>query len=206
MRPRPLHGRPRRTRKAARPDARRVRAGRRGDAGAVVERVARRVVDVAAVAGVLCAATVVALLLAGWRPVVLLSGSMAPGMPAGTLVLTRPVPAEAVRVGDVVTVPLPGSAAPVTHRVAGLRPSADGRVLATLRGDANAADDPEEYALPDRTRRAAVQVPRAGRLVTGASGTVLTVGAGALVLLAALPARRGSGAATRPGVVRSRAR
>jgi signal peptidase len=184
----------------------RHRAAGRGGAGAAVERLARRVVDVAAVVGVLCAATVVALLLAGWRPVVLVSGSMAPGMPVGTLVVTRPVPAEAVGVGDVVTVPLPGSATPVTHRVAALRTSADGRVLATLRGDANAADDPDEYALPDRTRRAAVHVPRVGRLVTGASGTVLTAGAGALVVLAMLPARRERPATARRGVVRSRAR
>ncbi|WP_187365055.1 signal peptidase I [Cellulosimicrobium cellulans] len=202
MRLRPLHARP----CTARPDAGRTRAGCRGDTGAAVERLARRVVDVAAVVGVLCAAAVVALLLAGWRPVVLLSGSMAPGMPAGTLVVTRPVPATAVRVGDVVTVPLAGSATPVTHRVAALRPTADGRVLATLRGDANAADDPGEYALPDGTRRAVVHVPRVGRLLTGVPGTVLTVGAGALVLLAALPARPGSGPAMRPRVVRSRAR
>jgi signal peptidase I len=173
--------------------------------GAVLERLARRLVDAAAVLGVLCAATVAALLLAGWRPVVLVSGSMAPAMPAGSLVLARPVPAAEVRVGDVVTVPLPGSATPVTHRVAAVR-SADGGVRATLRGDANAADDPHEYELPARTHRAALHVPRAGRLVTGAPGAVLAAGAAALVLLAVLPARPGSSDTVPPGVVRSRAR
>ncbi|WP_147794537.1 signal peptidase I [Cellulomonas sp. Y8] len=202
----PRHARPGAGRRCARVAgaSRRPAWSGPGD-GVVVERLARRLVDVAAVAGVLCAAAVAALLLAGWRPVVLVSGSMAPAMPAGSLVLARPVPAAEVRVGDVVTVPLPGSATPVTHRVAAVR-SADGELRATLRGDANAADDPHEYVLPARTHRAALHVPRAGLLVTGAPGTVLVAGAATLVLLAVLPARPGSSATAPPGVVRSRAR
>lgn len=151
---------------------------------------ARVVLDAAAAAGVVCALAVVVLLLAGWRPVVLVSGSMSPGMPTGTLVLTRPVPAADVRVGDVVTLPVAGTDARVTHRVTAL--AAEGRTTwATLRGDANDVDDAAPYPLDGTVLRAAVSVPGLGRAVTGAPATVLGVGAAALVVIALLPARGG---------------
>lgn len=150
---------------------------------------ARRVVDIAALVGVLCALAAVVGLLAGWRPVVLVSGSMAPAMPTGTLVLTRPVPAAEVRAGDVVTVPVPGTDVLVTHRVTAVR-EVDGVRYAALRGDANTGDDPTAYPLTDPTRRAALHLPWVGRLVSGDAARVLTVGAAALVVLALLPTRR----------------
>jgi signal peptidase I len=154
----------------------------------VVHGAARVVLDTAAAVGVVCALAAVALLLAGWRPVVLVSGSMSPTMPTGTLVLTRPVPASEVEVGDVVTLPVPGSATRVTHRVTGLR-TEDGTIWATLRGDANQADDAAPYRLGGTVLRAAASVPGLGRAVTGTPATVLVIGAAALVVVALLPGR-----------------
>lgn len=155
---------------------------------------ARAVLDTAAAVGLVCGLAAVALLLAGWRPVVLVSGSMSPAMPTGTLVLTRPVPASEVEVGDVVTLPVPGSDTRVTHRVTGLR-TEDGTTWATLRGDANEADDAPPYPLGGTVLRAAASVPGLGRAVTGTPATVLVVGATALVVVALLPGRRGDGPA-----------
>jgi signal peptidase len=153
---------------------------------------ARRVLDVAAVLGLACALAVAGALLTGWRPVVLLSGSMAPAMPAGTLVVTRPVHPDDLRAGDVVTVPLPGTASLVTHRVVDVD-RATTPPTATLRGDANDADDPHAYALTAPVRRAVLHVPRVGRAVQGAPAVVLGGGAAALVVLALLPTRRAAG-------------
>jgi len=178
-----------RRRAPAVPAARHVSGrARRTGRSRLVHATARVVLDAAAAAGVACALAAVALLLAGWRPVVLVSGSMAPAMPAGTLVLVRPVPAGEVRVGDVVTVPVPGTDARVTHRVTGLAHDDDG-TRATLRGDANATDDAAAYPLGDTVLRAAASVPGLGRAVTGTPATVLAVGAAALVVVALLPGR-----------------
>lgn len=189
-------------RAAAVPAARHVSArARRAARGRLVHATARVVLDAAAAAGVACALAAVALLLAGWRPVVLVSGSMAPAMPAGTLVLVRPVPAAEVRVGDVVTVPVPGADARVTHRVTGLARD-KGATRATLRGDANATDDAAVYPLGDTVLRAATSVPGLGRAVSGTPATVLAVGAAALVVVALLPGRdpeRGPDRGPRPG-------
>lgn len=153
-----------------------------------LHRVARGVVDAAAVLGVLAAVAAIAALLTGWRPVVLVSGSMAPQLPAGTLIVTRPVPADAVKVGDVVTVPLPGGTTPVTHRVVAVHRGTD-PPTATLRGDANTADDPVPYPLAGPVRRAVLHVPHVGRAVHGTPAAALGAGAAALVVLALLPTR-----------------
>ncbi len=74
----------------------------------------------------------------GWEPVVVTSGSMAPGIRPGDVVLTGGDPAE-IRAGDVVTFEDPRRAGRlVTHRVESVL--ADGRFV--TRGDANAVADP----------------------------------------------------------------
>lgn len=153
---------------------------------------ARRVLDVAAVLGLLCALGVVLALVTGWRPVVLVSGSMAPAMPAGTLVVTRPVAAPDLRAGDVVTLPLPGTGSLVTHRVVSVDHTTD-PPTAVLRGDANDADDPHAYPLDGPVRRAVLHVPALGRAVQGAPAVVLGGGAAALVVIALLPGRADEG-------------
>lgn len=80
--------------------------------------------------------------LAGATPYTVLTGSMSPAYPAGTLVVVRPVDLEDVRVGDVVTYQLrSGEPAVATHRVVGVGWTADGEKVLTTRGDANAAVD-----------------------------------------------------------------
>jgi len=87
--------------------------------------------------------TVVIPLLLGAQTYTVLTGSMQPGMPPGTLVAVRPTPIDTVRVGDVITYQIrSGDPAVVTHRVVGSTLSTGGDRLLITRGDANDADDP----------------------------------------------------------------
>ncbi len=80
--------------------------------------------------------------LSGSTPYTILTGSMVPTMPPGTIVVTRPEPFSTIRVGDVVTYQIAsGQPAVVTHRVLGINVEADGSQTLTMKGDANPSPD-----------------------------------------------------------------
>lgn len=87
---------------------------------------------------------VVVPLVTGAKPYTILTGSMVPQYPPGTLVVVKPVDVEEINLGDVITYQLEsGKADVVTHRVVAVGAAADGEPLFITRGDANDADDPE---------------------------------------------------------------
>ena len=87
--------------------------------------------------------TVVVPAVLGAQTYTVLTGSMNPGMPPGSLIAVRPTPFDAVRIGDVVTYQIrSGEPAVVTHRVVGTTSSISGDRLLITRGDANDLDDP----------------------------------------------------------------
>lgn len=90
------------------------------------------------------------------------SGSMAPRMPVGSLVLERVVPAARVHVGDVITFVDPfDHTRVVTHRVVQVLPTREGLGYRT-KGDANPTRDPWTLKLPPRVPHAVATVPYAG--------------------------------------------
>ncbi|WP_187358404.1 signal peptidase I [Microbacterium testaceum] len=98
---------------------------------------------VLAVVSLFALLTVALPLILGAQTYTVLTGSMQPGMPPGTLIAVRSVPLDAVRVGDVVTYQIrSGDPAVVTHRVVGTTSSTGGERLLVTRGDANDTDDP----------------------------------------------------------------
>ncbi len=119
-----------------------------------------------AVGGVLCTVLAVLGVFAGFGVILFRTGSMAPAIPAGSAALVREIPASEIRVGDVVTVDRAGLL-PVTHRVVRVASADTGlpeaRTL-TLRGDANAADDPAPYTVTS-VRRVVAAVPGIARAV-----------------------------------------
>lgn len=133
----------------------------------------------------------------GWSAVVLASPSMEPFASPGDLLVQRPVPADEVAVGDVVTVPA-SSDRLVTHRVVRLIPLEDGGVIARLKGDASPLTDPVPVRLQGEVTRVAGVVPMVGRVLTeqaalwGGLG-LLVLGGGALLLT-----RRGDAASAAP--------
>ena len=148
------------TRRDLREQARRSPAPQRdasGDAGVVEaeprdpHRVGRMLGDaalwIAAAAGTLCILLVVLAMTAGITLILFRTGSMSPTIPAGSVAVVQRVPAAEVEVGDVVTVDRDGEL-PVTHRVTGIAAGeSDSERVLTLRGDANAADDPFPYSV-----------------------------------------------------------
>jgi len=129
----------------------------------------------------------------GWNTVVLVSGSMAPTYPAGSVLLAQDVPATQVQVGDIVTVQRTGHA-PVTHRVIGIEDTIAGAVTLRLQGDANATEDPRPYTV-QRVGLVAGGIPWGGQVLTGirspwALGT-LTILVAALVLWSWWPRQNG---------------
>jgi len=131
-----------------------------------------------------------ALLAAGFRPVVVYSGSMRPTLGVGSLAVDRVVPASRVRVGDVITFNDPYTKGRlVTHRVAQIVPTTHGLAYRT-KGDANAARDPWAIKLQNQVGRVAFNVPLAGYLLyyshTRELRALLLIGFAASVLVAAL--------------------
>ena len=109
--------------------------------------------------------------VAGATPYAVLTGSMKPGLPPGTLVVVRPVPAEDLALGDVVTYQLEsGAAAVVTHRIVAMGYDGRGELRLQTQGDANDAPD-EEWVRPVQVRGELwYAVPLAGYPHTWLSG------------------------------------
>jgi signal peptidase I len=121
-------------------------------------------VTTALVAGAVVAFVVgyAALLAAGFRPVVVYSGSMRPTLGVGSLAVDRVAAARSVRVGDVITFNDPYvTGRLVTHRVARIVPTEHGLAYRT-KGDANTTRDPWAIRLDDKVGRVAFDVPLAG--------------------------------------------
>lgn len=142
------------------------------------------------VAGAALAAAVVVPRLAGATPYVVLTGSMTPDLPAGSLVVVRPVAAQDVRTGDVVTYQLrSGEPTVVTHRVVGKGIDQRGEVLLLTRGDANDSPD-DAWVRPVQLRGELwYAVPLVGHVTNLLSGdqrnaAARLVGLGLLVLAA----------------------
>ena len=105
--------------------------------------------------------------MAGATPYTILTGSMQPQMPPGTLVVTRPVDPSEIKVGTVLTYQLEsGEAAVVTHRVIGIGVDGTGERIFRTQGDANDVAD----ELPVRAEQIRGEhwyaVPHLGRLGT----------------------------------------
>lgn len=135
--------------------------------------------------------------LHGVRFLPVLTGSMTPYAPAGSLVLAVPVSGSDVVVGDVVVFrpPAPYTVTgdhPILHRVAELG-TADGLPYMGTRGDANATADPWRVGTQGAEfGRAVAVLPHVGHLLSGGTGTALAYVLGGAALLAGLRgARRG---------------
>ena len=107
--------------------------------------------NIGAIVGFICIVAAALSMFLGIKPLVFQSGSMSPSITTGALALARTVSAQQLEVGDVVSVTNP-SGVRVTHRVTALEPDDDGEVSMTMRGDANAADDPMPYLISEADR------------------------------------------------------
>jgi signal peptidase len=99
----------------------------------------------------------------GFSPV--LSPSMVPAFSPGDLIITRSEPATAMRVGQIVALPIPGEAGQrYVHRIISIT-TKNGKPLVRTKGDANPL--PEPYSLRVTSKDVPVvvaSVPKMGRL------------------------------------------
>jgi signal peptidase len=133
--------------------------------------------------GALCLLLTGAGVVLGARPLVVRTGSMRPGLPVGTIVLVRPLPASRAAVGEVVAI-VRADGRRILHRVVRARPAGGGAVTLTLRGDRNRVADPPVTV--ERIERPLLAIPAIGRPVIWLGGRWvqywLGVATGALAL------------------------
>ena len=148
--------------------------------------------NAAAMGGAVCIVLVFCAVVFDISLILFKTGSMAPGIPAGSVAVVREVPAVEVKAGDVVTVDRAGKL-PITHRVQTVEP-ADGRTrVITMKGDANQEADPAPYVVA-RVRLVLWSVPGLAPLfVAAANPAVLggtTIAVSALVTWVLWPQRK----------------
>jgi signal peptidase len=134
--------------------------------------------------------TVVVPIATGSNTYTVLTRSMEPGLPPGTLLVVRPVPAGGLHIGDVVTYQLEsGKPDVVTHRIVRVDASSDGTTRYITRGDANAVADAAPVR-PEQVRgRVWYAVPGVGWLAIVRNSSSLQpwlIGIGALLILYSL--------------------
>ena len=140
---------------------------------------------VIAVAAVLMV-TVAVPRFAGATPYTVLTSSMAPGMPSGTLVVVEPVDPDQLGVGTVITYQLEsGKADVVTHRVVAVESAIDGERTFVTQGDANDVADPEPVRAVQIKGERWYAVPYLGhvnKLLSGSQRQVAVYVVGSLLL------------------------
>ncbi len=94
-----------------------------------------------------------------------LTSSMEPDLPPGTLVVTKPVDADQVRVGEVITYQLEsGKPTTVTHRVVEARYTLNGDLQLITQGDANPVPDSKPVIAEQVRGKLWYSVPYLGRV------------------------------------------
>ncbi len=160
-------------------------AGSGGDQAAGRRSVASTAVTALSLAILIGVGVVIGGLAAGYRPIVILTGSMGRAAPPGSLIVAAPADGNAVAVGDILVMRRPDSAT-VTHRVIEVEGAGATRYAIT-QGDANEVADAAPYPLAGDQLVARWTLPRVGQwaLTAFQPGPVLgLVGLATLVLAA----------------------
>ncbi len=155
-------------------------------------------------------ATVVVPRASGATPYAVLSSSMEPQLPPGTLLIVRPVPADRLAIGDVITYQLrSGRPEVVSHRITTIDYAADGGLTFRTRGDHNPQGDPDPVRAAQVRGQVWYAVPYVGYLTLWISGrtrvlvsgvvAALLVGYALVLFVSAARTRRAGG--DRRGVV-----
>jgi len=120
----------------------------------------------------LVAASVVVPRLSGAVPYTVLTSSMTPTYPAGTLIIVRSVPVEALGIGDVITYQVESEKpAVVTHRVIGVGYSASGERTFRTQGDNNGSPDEKAVRAVQVRGEVWYAIPLLGHVNTWVTGS-----------------------------------
>ena len=166
----------------------------------------RRLAEIAlwllAAVGLACGLVWGATALGVIKPLIVISGSMEPGIMTGDLLIDVPVDARDVAAGDVVSLPSDLTGNLVTHRVEKIVPAGGGTFQVSMKGDNNDASDALDYFVGEQVWQPVVQLSGWGtavqRITTPAVAVPLIVGLMSLLgltLLLPAPSRRRTTAA-----------
>jgi signal peptidase len=112
------------------------------------------------------------------------TSSMEPTLPPGTMIVIRPVKAEDIAPGDIITYQLrSGEPVVVTHRVAQQLTTTAGELLFVTRGDRNPAPDPDPVRPPQVRGELWYAIPIIGWLSAILSGEIRTVLSAAVITM-----------------------
>lgn len=110
--------------------------------------------------------------IAGATPLTVLTRSMEPTLPPGTLVVVEPTPIDTIEIGDVLTYQIEsGKADVVSHRVVEVRSESTGGRTFITKGDNNDAADPEPVIEAQIKGTVWYSVPWIGYLSTNLVGS-----------------------------------
>jgi signal peptidase len=119
----------------------------------------------------LAAAVIVVPAMTKSVPMTVLTSSMEPKLPPGTLLIVKPVDVNDIRVGDVITYQIrSGEPDVITHRVIAVTTSTTGERLFTLQGDNNGSPDPDPIRAVQVQGRLWYSVPYIGWVNTWVNG------------------------------------
>lgn len=100
----------------------------------------------------------------GWKTEIVLSGSMEPTIPTGSVVVTRPVAPESIRAGDVIIYSFLSGPGLTTHRV--IQVESDNGLKFITKGDANKDPDVNPVLPVQVGGIVAFDIPYAGYLIS----------------------------------------
>lgn len=103
------------------------------------------------------------LTILNYMPAVVRSGSMAPSIQPGDIVISKIVEPKDIKIGDVISYRT-DNGIPIIHRVVGLDEK-DGKIIFETKGDANAAKDPMPVLQEKVIGRFVYKIPRLGYVV-----------------------------------------
>ena len=96
----------------------------------------------------------------GWQVDTVLSGSMEPAIPTGSILVARPVPSDEIQIGDIITFSGSGRDRFITHRVIEIEQT--NGIVFTTKGDANNAKDPFSVPAEKVVGKVLVHIPFIG--------------------------------------------
>lgn len=118
------------------------------------------------------------------KPLIVISGSMEPGIMTGDLLIATKTDAAELGIGDVVSLPSELTSHLVTHRIVAIEADGDGFAV-TMKGDNNEFEDALDYHISGDVWQPMIQVPGAGavmsRVTTPAVAVPLMLGLVALL-------------------------
>lgn len=140
---------------------------------------------VLAAVGILCGAVWGATTAGLIKPLVVVSGSMEPGIMTGDLLIATPADTAELEVGDVVSLPSELTESLVTHRIESIEQAEDGRFTISMKGDNNEFSDALDYTVGASVWKPTWQLAGMGtvvtRLTTPAVVVPLLIGLGSLL-------------------------